>query len=375
MKKLLSILLSVVLMVGLLASCKSGGGSTNQVDSSLSSDSKLNVAVVVNGTLGDAGVFDSMATGLEKAIADYGIKGQVIEAGADNTKWESTLADAAESDADIIVAATFGMTEYVQKIAPLYPEKRFFLLDSAVDYSKGDCGNVYSVNFAQNQGSFLAGAFASMITQSKMDKANPKKTVGFVGGMDLPVINDFLVGYIQGAKYVDPDTKVVISYVGDFFNPTKGKEFGVVQVNQGADIVFMAAGESGLGAIQAVKLNGAYGIGVDNDQSKMYKHNGDDETANIILTSMVKNLGTVLYDSIGMHLEDKIPYGTKFIAGIIENGVGLVSNDVYKNQVPADIQKKITEIKDKILSGEIEVSTALGMSQNDLDAIRESVAP
>ena len=248
MKKILSILVVLALVAGLVSLTACGKKEEEQPP-----EKKLKVVLYINGTLGDKSFFDSANRGIQRAIKELGIEGKVIEGGYDPARWEPDLEQLSEGDWDIIIVGTWQMTENLEKIAPKHPDKRYFIFDTTVDYSKGNLDNVYSILYKQNEGSFLVGALAAMITTSDMPLANPDKTIGFLGGMDIPVINDFKVGYIQGAHYIDPDIKVLVSYAGSFSDPAKGKELVLAQYDQGADISFNVAGETGLGLLDAAK--------------------------------------------------------------------------------------------------------------------------
>jgi basic membrane protein A len=220
-------------------------------------------------------------------------------------------------------------------------------------------GNVYSILYAQNEGSFLVGALAAMVTSSDMPKANSEKVIGFLGGMDIPVINDFKVGYIQGAQYVDPDVKVLVSYANSFSDPGKGKELVLAQYEQGADIAFNVAGETGIGLLDAAKDKDRYAIGVDSDQYFLFQETDPDKAANIV-TSMMKNVDDSLYRAIKLHLEGNLPVGEAEVLGIAEGGVGVADNENYQKLIPAEFREKVKELEEKIVSGEIAIETAIG---------------
>lgn len=322
-------------------------------------EAKLKVVLYINGTLGDKSFFDSANRGIEMAIKDFGIEGKTIEGGYDPARWEPDIEQLCQGDWDIIIAGTWQLQEYLEKLAPKYPDKKFFTYDTSVDYSKGNLGNVYSILYKQNEASFLVGALAALITTSNMPLANPQKIVGFLGGMDIPVINDFKVGYIQGVHYIDPEIQVLVSYAGSFSDPAKGKELVLAQYNQGADIAFNVAGETGLGLLDAAKEMKKYAIGVDSDQYLMFK-DSDPEKASYIVTSMMKNVDKSIYRAIKLHLEGKLPYGQAEALGIKEGGVGVADNENYKKLVPEEFRNKIKELENKILNGEIVVETVFG---------------
>ncbi|MFZ5827372.1 MAG: BMP family ABC transporter substrate-binding protein [Bacillota bacterium] len=368
MKKLVPVLLALVLMVTLFGSgCSKGSGG--------GSGSGMKVVFLVNGALGDKSFFDSANAGLQRAKKELGIDFKVIEMGTDPSKWEPTLVDVSDQQWDVIIVGTWQMTEALEKVAPQNPDKKYIIFDTAVDYSKAKLDNVYSILYKQNEGSYLAGALAAMVTSSKLPLANQdKKVIGFLGGMDIPVINDFLVGYIQGAKDVDPGVKVAVSYVGDFANPAKGKEMALAQYRMGADIGFNVAGETGLGQLDAAKEMNRYALGVDSDQAELFK-SSDPKKAELILTSMLKRVDNSLFRAISLHKEGKLKFGAAETLGLKEEAVGLAENDFYKKSVPDDMKKKLGELKQKILKGEIKVDTAFGMDNKKLDEIRNAVKP
>lgn len=384
MKRLLAALLSSAMVLGLTA-CGGGasspasgaaasgaeGGSSAAAQSGEASGlpgSGRKAILIVNGSLGDLGFFDSANGGMQRAKAELGMEIQVIETGDDESKWEPALADAAEEDVDYVIAVSPSMVEPMQSIAPMYPEKKFLLFDNTVDFAAGGLDNVYCATFKQNEGSFLAGAAAALL-------AKETGKLGFVGGQDIPPINDFLVGYIEGAVAVNPNTKVVVTYPGDYYDPAKGKEHGIVLANQGAEVMFAAAGPTGLGVIEAAVEANKYIIGVDSDQSAGYAANGDQKTADQIATSMLKNVGDAIFRALENDIKGELKFGTAESLGIAEGGVGLAKNEVYLKVFTAEDQKKIEELQTKVISGEIKVSTAIGMPADDLNSLRNSVAP
>jgi basic membrane protein A len=319
----------------------------------------LRVVLYLNGTLGDKSFFDSANRGVLKAAKELPITAKVIEGTYDSSRWEPDLAQLCEGDWDLIIAGTWQLQEALEKFAPKYPNKKFITFDTSVTYSKGGLDNVYSILYKQNEGSFLVGALAAMVTNSKMPLANKQKVVGFLGGMDIPVINDFKVGFEQGAKYVDPSIQVLVSYVGSFQDAAKGKELMMAQYDQGADIGFNVAGQAGLGLLDAAKDKKRYAIGVDSDQYMLFK-DSDPVKAGYIVTSMQKNVDNSLYRAIKGTLDGTIKYGAAEALGFKEGGISLSENENYMKLVPADMRTKIADIQKKLVSGAIKVDTAFG---------------
>lgn len=354
MKKVLYVLLIVLLALSVLglAACK-------KKEEAAPAEKKLRVALYVNGTRGDKSFFDSAHRGVERAAKDFAITTKTIEGTYEQANWEPDITQLAEGEWDIVIAGTWQLVDYLQEIAPKHPEKIFITYDTAVDYSTGDMGNVYSILYAQNEGSFLVGALAAMVTSSDMPKANPQKVVGFLGGMDIPVINDFKVGYIQGAHFIDPDVQVLVSYANAFNDSAKGKELILAQYEQGADIAFNVAGETGIGLLDAAKDKDRYAIGVDSDQYLLFKETDPGKAENIV-TSMMKNVDDSLYRAIKLHIEGNLPVGEAEVLGIAEGGVGVAENENFRDLVPEEFRNQIKELEDKIVNGEIAVDTAIG---------------
>ncbi len=351
MKKVLYVLLIVLLALSVLglAACK-------KKEEAAPAEKKLRVALYVNGTRGDKSFFDSAHRGVTKAAEEFGFVTKTIEGTYEQANWEPDITQLAEGEWDIVIAGTWQTVEFLEKLAPKHPEKIFITYDTSVDYSKEGLDNVYSILYAQNEGSFVVGALAAMVTSSNMPKANPQKVVGFLGGMDIPVINDFKVGYVQGAKYIDPEVNVLVSYAGLFNDPGKGKELVLAQYEQGADIAFNVAGETGIGLLDAAKDKDRYAIGVDSDQYFLYKDTDPAKSANIV-TSMMKNVDESLYRAIKMYVEGNLPVGTAETLGIAKGGIGVADNENYRKLIPAEFRDRIKELEEKIVSGEIVVDT------------------
>jgi len=352
MKKVLYVLLIVFVTLSLLglAACKKEDGAAAK------GEEKVRVVLYVNGTLGDKSFFDSANRGVTQAAEEFGFVTKTIEGTYEQANWEPDITQLAEGEWDIVIAGTWQTVEYLQKLAPKHPEKIFITYDTSVDYSKEGMDNVYSILYAQNEGSFLVGALAALVTSSDMPKANPEKVVGFLGGMDIPVINDFKVGYLQGAKHIDPEVEVLVSYAGLFNDPGKGKELVLAQYEQGADIAFNVAGETGIGLLDAAKDKDRYAIGVDSDQYFLYKDTDPAKSANIV-TSMMKNVDQSIYRALKMYVDGNLPVGKAETLGIAEGAIGVADNENYRKLIPDEFRDKIKELEEKIVSGEIAVDT------------------
>ena len=184
-----------------------------------------------------------------------------------------------------------------------------------------------------------------------------------------------MIGYIEGAQYIEPDIKVAVSYAGTFVDSTKGKEFGLAQMNQqGVDVCFQIASQTGIGVLDAASDTGAYAIGVDGDQAAAFQ-GSDPEMASVITTSVMKRVDQSLLRAVQMAEEGTLPWGTAEVIGLKEQGVGIV----YDGNLTADLAEEdlamIQELEQKIIDGEITVSSALGMDSAEFEQVRNAVKP
>lgn len=346
----------------------------------MADDEPYKAALLINGTLGDKSFYDSANEGLTKLQEELGEDKftfkveQMGATSADEAKWEPTMYDYCDDGSyDIIICGTYQMMDALTNAANDYPDQKFIFFDETFDFSAGGEENVYNVMYKQNEVSYLIGAMAAMMTTDEdlemIDASN--KNIGFLGGMENSVIKDFLVGYIQGAKDVDPDVKVSIAYVGNFYDSAAGKDMALTQYQNGVDVGFNVAGSAGLGQIEAAVDAGRYAFGVDSDQAAVLP----DYAANIP-TSALKNVGNSLIRAIKADMEGNLAYGTLEYLGLADEGVELVEDSHYEEVVPEEIRTKIDELKQQIIDGEITVPTALGdnaMSDEDIQALIDSV--
>ncbi len=314
----------------------------------------LKVINLINGVLGDKSFIDSANRGVTKAKEELGLEVKTIEAGTDPAKWQPALEDAAANEEyDILICGTYQMAEFLALIAPKYPDKKFIIYDVSLPYETcegNQCANVYSVLYKQNEGSYLAGVYAALMSKTGI--------IGAVGAQDIPVINDFIVGYRQGARENGiPEDKMLVQYASGWNDPAKGKEIALAMYQQGADIVFQIAGGTGEGIFKAAQEAGKWAIGVDSDQYLAIKDTNP-EQAKVILTSMMKNVDNSLYRALKMHIEGTLPYGKAEYLGIKEGGVGLAKNDYYNEVTPEEVKAKVDEAEKALLEGRITVETA-----------------
>ncbi len=331
--------------------------------SAIAQDEPLKVVSVINGTLGDKSFFDSAQRGMDAVADEYDLDIDTVELGIDPANWEPGLLDVmADTDSyDILIAGTFQMIDFMAANVHNYPDKFFMFYDAPMPYDNMDvcvegCANVYSMTYAQNQGSFLAGVYAAAVTTSMMDGTNDDPIIGAVGGQQIPVIDDFIVGYEQGACLVNPDTVSIVQYAGSWNDPARGKEITLAMYEQGADIVFQIAGGTGVGVFEAAQEQGRFAIGVDSDQAVIVAETDPDQ-AERILTSMLKNVDNSIFRAITLHLDGELPYGSSESLGIPEGGVGLAKNEFYDMATSDDIKAMVEAAEAAVVSGDIEVQT------------------
>ena len=335
---------------------------------------KLKVVLLITSNLGDKGFYDSANDGMKLIAKELGAEVKTIEMGQDPSKYEPYFRDVAEQDWDYIIIGSSPALETTETLIPEYPDKKFIMFDVEVDWNKADFSNLYCIQYKQNEGSFLAGAVAAKVTTSG-EKANPEKVIGCIGGMDLPIINDFMLGYIRGAQYVEPEIKVAISYAGTFVDSTKGKELALAQMNQQkVDVCYQIASQTGIGVLDAAKEMGLYAIGVDGDQAAAFKAS-DPDMAAAIVTSMMKRVDQSLLRAVKLAEKGNLPWGTTEVIGLKELGVGIVYDGNFEKILSKDDQKFIKDLEAKIVNGEIKVESALGMDPADFKKIRQEVKP
>ena len=228
----------------------------------------------------------------------------------------------------------------VETVAPEFPNVKFIWIDNETEAS---VPNVLNIVYAQNEGSFLAGYIAAAMSKTGV--------VGAVGGEDIKTINDFIVGYKQGAAYFNAATKVEVSYTGTYDDPAKGKDCAKILHDRGADVIFQIASKAGDGVFEAAQEGGYYAIGVDSDQ----KYINDA----VIICSMKKEVGKSIYDAVVKYLTgDKSLWGSTWIADMSNGYVGIgYGEEGSTQQVPDDVKAAVEELKAKIVSGEIKVET------------------
>lgn len=335
----------------------------------------LKVVYLVNGNLGDKGFYDSAASGIKMIEEKLGAETKIIEMGRDETSYEGNYLDVSEQDWDMIISGTWSVKELAEQIAAEFPDKNYMFFDGEVDYGVVVDGNMMGVNYYSNQGAFMAGCLAARMLESGDEKIDPsKKILGFVGSMDTANINDFLVGYLEGIQYIDPEIKVMTSYVGSFEDVSKCMEMTTQLYNQGAQIVYAPASQSILGAVTASSNADKYLIACDQDIYAQLAES-DPDLAACVLSSSLKNVGDSLYTAVEGFVNGTMTTDQNYTLGLDSGAVGLAKNDNYTTIVPEDIRKELEEIEAKVISGEVEVGTAFTMSTEEVAALRDGMKP
>lgn len=313
-------------------------------------ENPLKVALVLHGTLGDKSFFDSAAAGMKKAEEELPVTVKIIEAGYDRSKWQPALADAVDSDFDVVIAGTFDMTGYIVELAPQYPDVKFIDFDDSPDFAACECSNVLAVQYGTSTAGYLAGYAAAKVSQSGI--------LATILGMEFPTVTDFKVGFDQGAMAAKPDVQILNAVAGTFSDPAKGKEIALAQLAQRADVIFPIAGGTGIGALQAVRDAGKLAVGVDSDQASIFAAS-DPAQAEVIFTSVEKKVGESLFLALKGTIEGTQEYGKRELLGLKEGAVGISKNQWYEKLVPAEVRAEIDELEAKIVSGEIVVDTVM----------------
>jgi basic membrane protein A len=327
----------------------STGNSGSSASSSSAAGAGKKVGLVFDiGGRGDKSFNDSAATGLDKAKTDFGIETKDLSPASGGETREELLRLLTTDGYPLVFAVGFAFADSVTAVAKENPGTQYAQIDSVVDLP-----NVVSLTFAEEQGSYLVGAAAAL--KSKTGK------IGFVGGVDTPLIKKFEAGFVAGAKKIKPDIQIQIKYLtqppdfSGFSDPAKGKEAALGMYSNGADIVYHAAGGSGTGVFQAAKDSSTggtkvFGIGVDSDQ---YQSVGDPSLQPFILTSMEKHVNVAVYDTIQDFVKGTLKVGTNPVFDLKNDGVGYSTSGGFVD----DIKAQLDDLKQQIIDGKITVPT------------------
>lgn len=348
-KKVLALLLVFALVAVFAVGC--GGGDEEPADNGEGEGPATDVkaAMVTDvGGLGDKSFNDMSFEGLKRAETELGVEVRALESN-EIADYEPNIDQLANAGFNVIFTVGFLMTDTTNAKAPEYPDVYFGGIDQ---FFEEPAPNQEGLLFKENEAAYLAGVVAGLATLDKDldDRINDQNVIGFVGGMDIPPVEKFEVGFIAGARSVNPDVEVISLYAGSFDDQAKGKELALSAIDQGADVVFAAAGLTGLGSITACQERGALFIGVDADQYETVPGSGD-----VMLTSAVKRVDTAVFETVKAVVEDTFTGGTNFEFGLAEDGVGLAPYHDFEDAVSQEIKDAVEEARQAVLDGTVTV--------------------
>lgn len=380
MKKVFSLTLALVLALALLAGCGSKAASSSKAEGGTSAgttgssaaggEATANASDIlvtyIGSRLGDNSTSDAIWAGLEKAKADFGVQIKMIEIPpTDNSKYKAAVLEACDSDAQLIIGnAGSGLIDDMTAVAGDYPDKFFMCLDAPTDNAEiPELDNFVGMMAKQNECSYLVGYLAGKMTETGK--------IGGIVGVEYPVLQDFFVGYISGALQANPDVKVATAAIGDFVDTAKAKEIALAQYRSGCDIVYAIAGPASYGILEASAEADQWAIGVDVDMTLSV----DDGTAKHILTSAIKDWGYLTYHTVDRFVNDReaIEWSTVEVYGIANGGATFIENDIYKNTVPAEIQKEMDQLVKDVTDGKLVVPTIFEMTEDEYAALKDKV--
>lgn len=336
---------------------ETGEGDTEGTDGGATAEAEASVnvgMVYALGGLGDNSFNDSAHRGIENAAEEFDVSFDESQpsSASDFQQFQQRYARSTEPAYDLVNCIGFAQHDSLAKTAPDYPDQKFTLIDSVVDEP-----NVASYTFKEEEGSFLVGVLAGLMTSRSFSAGEgstqgDSTNVGFVGGVDAPLIRKFQAGYEAGVKHVNENVDVISSFVGSFSDPSGGKEAALSMYQSGADIVYHAAGATGAGVFQAAQSEGRFAIGVDSDQSITQP-----EFADVILASMVKRVDSAVYRTTKNVVEGNHQGGSSVSLGLEQEGVACVYGDTLGAEIPAEVKTEIDASAKAIIEGEIDVPT------------------
>ena len=326
-KKLVALSTVAVLSASMLVGCgnKSSQGNNNKT---------LKIGMVADtGGINDESFNQSAWEGLQQAQKDLGVEIKVIES-KQASEYVSNIDSLVDEGMDLVIGVGFTMKDAIQEEAKNYPDQQFAIIDETYDSIPK---NVTPILFKENEATFLTGLIAGRMTKTNQ--------VGFIGGMENPIIGRFEYGFKYGVKTANSAADVKTQYAGTFSDAAKGKSIANQMYGNNMDIILSAAGATGLGAIESAKENNKYAIGVDKDQSSLAPNN--------VLTSALKKVNVGVYDVVKELVNGNLQGGQAKVYGLKEDGVGIPEST--KNLVPQEVLDYVNEMKEKVKNGDIKV--------------------
>ena len=301
--------------------------------------SKFSVGILITGEIGGNAIYELVQRGaLEMASEEIEIK--IVEGGYNQSKWEQMLISlAALGRYDLLMTFTEGMPASVNKVAEMFPNQKFALLDGIIE---NPLPNTYSVAFKDDEMTFLAGIFAALITSSSLPGANEEKVVGLIAGDTYPAMTNVMrPSFENGVKTVHPSIRVFFGVVGSWSDPARGSEFAAKQFDAGADVILSIAGGSGIGVIEEASVRGKYVITVDSNMIAL--------NPSVILGSFLKHIDVLVKNTIADAKAGTLPFGTSKRVGIAEGMIDYTHDDPnFVRNVPDDIRAQLAEWFEKI---------------------------
>ncbi|WP_435194367.1 BMP family lipoprotein [Natronomonas sp. EA1] len=333
-----------------------GGGDGGDEDTATATpEAAAHIGMVyATGGLGDGSFNDQAQSGAQRAAEELNIA--FDEAQPDEVSQFSTFqqqfAQSSSPNYDLVSCIGFLQASALSENAPQYPEQNFQIIDSVVEEP-----NVASYVFAEHEGSFLVGHLAGLLTTQSFSAGagstqSDSTNLGFVGGVESPLIKKFEAGFTAGAKYASDDIDIQTAYVGDFNDPSGGREAALSMYQSGSDIVYHAAGNTGTGVFQAAQEQGRFAIGVDRDQSVTKPSYAD-----VILASMVKRVDVAVYNAIEATVNAEFGGGTVTALGLKDDGVANVYGKQLGSEIPQEVKDAVAQSREDIIAGEIDVPT------------------
>ena len=299
--------------------------------------------IIAQGGLGDKSYNDLAYSGFKKALAEYKLEGKPVESKDIVAQAPDILRRASDAGFGLLIDLEFSSGDALKAVAKDYPNTDYAILNEVEPGS-----NVASVLFQEQEGSYLAGALATMVaTDPKIKGMTGKPIIGVIGGTKSVGIDKFIVGYIQGARAIDPNVQVKVAYSNNFGDPSIGFQMAKAMFDSGANVVYQVAGGTGIGVIKAAKEEGRFAIGVDTDQ--------DGLAPGSVLTSMIKRTDVAVETVMKDYADNTFPAGKTITLGLANDGVGLSPMTYTRNMIPPEMLAKVEDLKKKILSGEIKV--------------------
>lgn len=323
MKRIISKFLVLFLLIGTLGGCTT---------TEMKAKERVKIGIMLSDVgLGDQSFSDAAFAGLTKARDELDILFDYRELQAVGT-YEKGFSELVEEGNDLVIGLGFMVLEDLEKVAKKYPEQQFILVDSV-----SELDNITSITFKEEQGSFLVGAVAGMTSKSNK--------VGFIGGADVPLIHKFKAGFEQGVKSVNPAAEVKVVYANDFGNAELGGKIASGMIDEGADVLYAAAGFTGVGVLKEAQAKKKFAIGVDSDQYFFAEK--------AIITSMLKNVDVALYETVKEFQSEKKLAAKQIELGINEKGVGLAPIRVIK--LTPEQEKNLKDLEAKLSRNEVSI--------------------